>query len=208
MSKMPRLAAAAVLALTFATGAAAAERIDERPLPVLGGRTSVSRIEPRLSAAATRIAGTPVEVRCWSTADWAELDRVLGPFPDDALAYSAGARAHLSPRVCASLVPLLYSNARPRNGTAARRRLALALDALAHESQKVAGIDGEAQAACYAVQRIRPLARMLGASKDYAAGLAVYVWRQLYVPLPPFFKSLNCRNGGPWDLNPNTSAWP
>src|SRR6187200_85910 len=44
---------------------------DRRPLPVTAALVGTSRVEPRLGAAVTRLAGgRAVEVRCWSQADW------------------------------------------------------------------------------------------------------------------------------------------
>src|SRR5215203_1842194 len=47
---------------------------DRRPLPLSGALVGTSRIEPRLGAAITRLAGgRVVEVRCWSQADWRDV---------------------------------------------------------------------------------------------------------------------------------------
>ena len=49
----------------------ASELRDRKPLPVNGELVGTSRIEPRLGATMTRLAGgRRVEVRCWSQADW------------------------------------------------------------------------------------------------------------------------------------------
>lgn len=210
-----RILGVAIAALTLATGAAAASPPnDYGPLPTISAPSADSRIEGRLSTAAAKITGHATEVRCWSRADWERLDIEWQAWTSFTLADKIGyadpknGRVHLAPKACASLVPFLYRNARPKVGTIARQNLALAMVAVAHESHHVAGIADEAKTECYAQQRIRPLARVLGASKDYAAGLAVFAWRVLYAPLPPSYKNFACRNGGPWDLNPASPSWP
>ncbi len=148
-----------------------------------------------------------MEVRCWSGDDWPEVE----PEYEDHIwivGFALGNRAHLAPHVCHTLVQFVYLKSRPRPDTNGRTSLASALGVLAHETQHVAGTRNEAVTECYALQRIRPLARMLGASKMYAAGLAVYTWTNLYAYNDPAYKSRACRNGGSLDLNRNASAWP
>ena len=210
----------AVLAFVLlgASSAAAAgpPPTDDRPLPTIGGRSAVSRIEPRFSAAASTLAGKPVGVRCWNQVDWSELDNQWRDWTGTGLLAMKGytrksqpGTIHLSPLVCARLVSFTYLKARPTKRKArAREDIAEALGTLAHEAQHLRGVEQEHEATCFGMQRVRPLARMLGATKDYAAVLAIRYWRDVYPDKPAANRSDDCRNGGALDLNPLTAIWP
>jgi hypothetical protein len=184
-----------------------------RPLPVVGGDSGTSRIEPRFGAIASWLAGKQVEVRCWSRADWIRLLREEKAFTkhqidDNTLGFAGidGSRANLAPEVCAGLAALVYHDARP-TGDAARFRLAAAVVTLAHEPQHSKGVVVEAQAECYAIQNAAETARRLGADPAYAAGLAEIYWLHYGDELPAY-RSPQCRDGGAYDLRRATSAWP
>lgn len=187
---------------------------DYGPLPTIGGVSAESRIEPRLSAVATNLAGRSVEARCWSSADWSRLDEewraYVGTGLEGTFGYvrkSARHRLHIHPRICAQLVALTYRNYRPRPG-AGREAVANAILTFAHEAQHSAGISSEQTAECYGLQRVRVVARALGATKTYAAALARLAWTLIYPVRPPETQSAACRNGGRLDLNPLTAIWP
>lgn len=189
---------------------------DDRALPTVGAPSTVSRIEPRFSAITSRLAGKPIEVRCWNAADWSQLDGEWIAWTDGAvttqalLAYyrkSNLSRLQASPQLCGPLVSFMYRNARPKNDTPAKRALVQAVRALSHETQHLIGHPEEDVAECYGMQRVRPVARWLGATKDYAAGLARLAWSR-YPSLPEAYRSADCRNGGSLDLNPLTAVWP
>lgn len=210
------LSVIALAGVVVSTAAAqASPPTDDRPLPTLGGVTTESRVEPRFSAVATNIAGRAVEARCWSTADWEQLDRewreYVGTGLEDDRGYvrrSARHLLHLAPGVCASLVGLTYKRQRPgASRTSLRNDLAEALLTLTHEAHHSKGLSAEHEAECYGLQRVRPAARMLGVSKDYAAVLALAVWKLYKSPWHPYVVS-GCRNGGQLDLNPATNIWP
>ena len=203
------------LVVVSSAAAKAPPPTDGRPLPTIAGRSGASRIEPRFSQAASTIASNLVEVRCWSEPDWVQLNNEQLAFTGTGMIGVIGyvrasqpSTIHLSPAVCTSLVRFAYLRARPKNQTLAKEDLAEAVVALAHEAQHVAGIKDEARAECYGLQRIRPLARMLGATKDYAAGLAVLAWRFLYPQLFASYHSPECRDGGALDVNPRAPVWP
>lgn len=189
---------------------------DYGPLPTIGAVSTASRIEPRLSAVATNLAGRTVEARCWSVDDWARLDREWIAYSGEGITgvtgyvrHSARGRLHLSPRTCSSLAQFVYAKARPTNKAPVRRdRLASALLTLGHEAQHSASIDDEKTAECRGVQLVRPVARMLGATRDYAAFIAVSAWRHNYGSTGGELKSPECRNGGTLDLNPTSAVWP
>ena len=212
-----QLAVLAVVLLGASSASAAGPPpTDDRALPTIAGRSSVSRIEPRFSGAASTLAGKPVEVRCWNQADWSGLDDEWRASTGTGLLAMKGytrksqpGTMHLSPLVCARLVAFTYSKARPtKRNVRAQEDLAVALGVLAHEAQHSAGILDEATAECYGLQRVRPLARTLGASRDYAAFMARVAWKQLYPLLPANYRSPECRNDGALDLNPRTNTWP
>jgi len=184
-----------------------------RPLPVIAGDSSRSRIEPRFGRVASSLAGKRVEVRCWSQADWIRLLREEKAYTkhridEDTLGFAgiAGRRANLAPDVCDALVDLTYHEARPSSDVA-RFQLAAAVVTLAHEPQHSRGVAVEAQAECYALQSAATTARRLGVDAAYARGLAALYWEH-YAEELPAYRSRDCREGGAYDLHPASSAWP
>jgi hypothetical protein len=184
-----------------------------RPLPVIAGDSSRSRTEPRFGRVASFLAEKPVEVRCWSSADWIRLLREEKAYTkhridEDTLGFAGidGHRVSLAPDVCGALVDLAYHEARPSTAVA-RFPLAAAVVTLAHEPQHSKGFAVEAQAECYAIQLAATTARRLGVDAAYATELAQLYW-QHYGEELPVYRSRECRNGGTFDLHPATSAWP
>jgi hypothetical protein len=184
-----------------------------RPLPVIGGEATASRIEPRFGQVASRLAGKRLEVRCWSRPDWIRLLREEKAFTkhridDDTLGFAGidGVRVNFAPDVCESLVALAYQHARPASAET-RFRLAAAVVTLAHEPQHSRGVAVEAEAECYAIQRAAQTARRLGADASYARGLVRLYWEHYDLELPAY-RSPECRDGGAYDLDPAVSAWP
>lgn len=86
--------------------------------------------------------------------------------------------------------------------------IAWSLNTLAHESYHLAGVRNEAQTECYALQAIDFVARTLGASPTQAGVLAAYSFDQLPRRMPPEYSSPECRNGGGFDLRPDSAVWP
>jgi hypothetical protein len=130
---------------------------EKRPLP-RGRDAGESRVDPRFSQAASRVAGKDVEARCWAPADWRRLmveeqaytrgkvnEKVLG------FASAVGERLDLAPQVCHALGRLAYRDARPTPRPQAFT-LALAVATLAHESVHVSGIADERAAECHGLQ--------------------------------------------------------
>jgi hypothetical protein len=178
---------------------------DRRPLPAIAGFSDRSRVEPRLGRALTELTGKPTEVRCWSHADWKV---VTEEWPHAELdGYARGdERVHVANGACAPLVAL-YRGRLPTDAEA-RLRLAWALNVLAHEAEHRAGVGSEAAAQCYAMQKIRRLARSLGAPAALAGALAQLMWSQLYETMPSAYRSAQCRAGGRLDLHPSSGRWP
>lgn len=163
-----------------ARGRLAAELVDRRPLPVSAELVGTSRIEPRLSAAVTRLAGgRPVEVRCWSQSDWrvvlAEEAALTGVRRPRESFWLPGERSlHVQGVHCGPLVRLALG-VQPRS-RARRADLAVALWA------------GAAAAESAARRCVPPavFATAVGAAGRYAVGLVRWARRELgpLVPSP------------------------
>lgn len=195
----------------------ASSRLDERlimtkPLPELGGEVAESRVEPRLSRAATRISAFRTDIRCWSEADWPDIRReiaALNPeYPRDTFFVGVAGiwegAANLWPGACSSLVRFAYGESRPTSGTALEH-LAEAFQALGHEVAHATGAADEALAECRGLQYVRPLSLRLGASRAYASRLAEHAWERYKVD--EFYFSPHCRSGGLFDQD-RGDIWP
>jgi len=110
-------------------------------LPTKGGVVESSRIEPRLSEAASVVAHQKVTVRCWSEADWPRIKRVAdaegaaGAVVADlaGLADPTAETIDLSPEGCRDLVAVVYQDSH----TGAREAFGVTL--LAHEATHLRG---------------------------------------------------------------------
>jgi hypothetical protein len=213
-SPMKVLLALALLFVSLTSAAAQAGLVDQgppddEPLPTRDGMTTVSRIEPRFSKAATLVSGgRPVEVRCWSNQDWGglTLDRFLaGTLNGDSDAYvnpndpKPQTRLHVSPDTCIDLGRLTYR----KEWTPTTRNLILAIAVvdLTHGAQHIRGSSDERTAECWGIQRARIVARSLGLSRTEASRLVALYWHREYPTLPRSVRSAQCRQGGALDLN-------
>lgn len=186
--------------------------IANRSLPVRDGRTDESRIEPRLSRAASALTVQEIEVRCWSDEEWPSMLEQWNAYSGDrgdADGFATGAtRVQIHPAFCATLAAFLYDDRRPADEQGAAK-LANAVALVAHETEHQFETEaGEAETECYAAQDVQPLARSLGASPSYAARLAMLYWRDVYPTKPPEYRSEKCRKDGPFDRHPETPAFP
>jgi hypothetical protein len=87
--------------------------------------------------------------------------------------------------------------------------MADALMVVTHQAEHLkAPTASEAEVECDAVQHVRPLVRAAGWDAEYATEMARQAWELSYQQLPPAFRSPACRDGGPLDRNPRSSAWP
>ena len=87
--------------------------------------------------------------------------------------------------------------------------MAQALMVVTHQAEHLkAPTASEAEVECSAVQHVRPLVRAAGWDAAYATEMASQAWELSYRQLPPAFRSPACRDGGPLDRNPRSSAWP
>jgi hypothetical protein len=183
-----------------------------RALPVIGGESAESRIEPSLGRLASALAGKAIQVRCWSPGDWHRLMReeaayTRGQLGSDTLGFAgiAGNRVNLAPEVCNSLVRLAYRGERPE-GEAEQLLLAAAVITLSHEPQHSRGISDEAVAECNAIQVAHRTATKLGANRQYAAVLVRMYWRHYDEELASY-RSPDCRDGGALDRGYAGSIW-
>jgi hypothetical protein len=207
---------AAILGLALSAVLAAApwrRPHDDGPLPVFAGRRLASHIDPRLSRAASKLAGHHVEVRCWSPSDWraraSEVARYAPGHVDVRSPWSGylaldRKRANFGPSVCGRLAALAYDDDGP-SGYDDSWWLSWSLALFAH----VIGPSGSrATSECRSMQEIRPTGEALGLDADTAARLGRLFWTDIYPREDARFRSPDCRSGGRLDLDRSTSAWP
>jgi len=171
--------------------------------------------EGRLAAIAAVIAGREVGISCPGTL--ASLTEV-SPHAGSVL-FSADGRptdeAKLSSGTCARLTALLDGDVSGLGclaaGSACPKDVedaAIAVNVLSHEAWHLAGVRDEAVAQCYALQTNAEAAIRLGANRPDAEAIAAYVFTRIQPALPPEYRTPDCRDGGPLDLEPDRTAWP
>jgi hypothetical protein len=187
---------------------------DWGPLPVIDQQTRTSRIDPRLSRVASRLAGHALEVRCWSESDWKRLLTEYHRWPNlkklgdwSAVTSWDLKRINLSPRICAPLAHVAYGDFKLRDEHWPDA-IAYSVSLLGHESSHAVGIRNEATAECRGMQLIPRTSRELGLSVADGRLLAELYWRSSYPTLDPMYRSPECRDGGDFDVRPNSDVWP
>ena len=188
---------------------------DWGPLPLIAGSSAESHIDPRFSRVASALAGRRVQVRCWSSEDWAKRVSEWSRWPNvTELGHWSGytsrdrERINLSPAVCAELTHLTYQNLDVRSDTHSEA-VAWSAALLAHEAQHGRGLWNEATAECYGMQSIRSVVTALGRTSQEGQYLASLYWRNSYLELADSsYRSGECRNGGHLDLRPKIDIWP
>jgi hypothetical protein len=87
---------------------------------------------------------------------------------------------------------------------------AASLETVAHETQRLYGVEDSMVANCHAVQTIASLAEALGDTPDDAEAIATYDYDVIYQGRAhdDGYWSPDCRDGGALDLNPGSSVWP
>lgn len=167
----------------------------------VGFRLTDKRAEERtLAAIAGEIAHRDVSIRCQGAVG--ELVDVDGEYGFVRFVNGrAGDSARLDRRICTSLTRIR------RGDRVSVEAGSLAVEALAHESYHLAGVQDEAATQCYALQAMRFAATRLGAPADVAeAYVRAAVAR--YPALPEAYRSDECREGGALDLHPETGVFP
>jgi hypothetical protein len=179
------------------------------PLPLLDRPGKRTRIQIRYTHVVSRLEAEQITVRCYDWEDWRlELgrhQRKAGRIAGFVEPHSVS--ANLAPVICRALDDLTYRKRRPGD-LVGRVRLAQAVATLAHEAQHAVGVEKESRAECRGMQRIRAIARGLGASSDYAAGLADVYWQYAYPALSSEYRHARCSPGTRLDLHPRSPAWP
>ena len=166
----------------------------------------------------SEIAGSSVGVRpdvyCWQPDGWApfaEQYAIVRGGEETSLrgvADHARSSIHLDPGICAAL-SFYLRRTRPTSLSYENFEMADALMVVTHQAEHLkAPTASETDVECSAVQHVRPLIRAAGWDAKYAAELALQAWELRYQQLPPSFRSPACRDGGPLDRNPQSSAWP
>jgi hypothetical protein len=172
--------------------------------------------ESRLAVVASEIAGRPVRVHCQGFVGAAlDVSSEAGSVAFDAAGRPSDT-AELKHGVCTSLSHFTRDVGTPayacvQRGTACPRevlRSVWAVHTLAHESYHLRGERDEAVTECLALQTTSGIALRLGATLAEARAIGDYVYRHLAPSLPAEYLSPLCRDGGPLDLHPRTSAFP
>jgi hypothetical protein len=86
-----------------------------------------------------------------------------------------------------------------------------AVQTLAHEAFHLAGIRGEAEADCYAMQSLGVVGIWLGADPAFAAEMLGWMWswyESHQVTRPSEYVSPDCHEDGALDLTPGDGRWP
>jgi hypothetical protein len=86
-----------------------------------------------------------------------------------------------------------------------------AMQTLAHEAFHLAGILGEAEADCYAMQSLGVVGIWLGADPTFAAEMLGWMWswyESHWVTRPSEYFSPDCHEDGALDLTPGDGRWP
>ena len=179
------------------------------PLPLLDRPARRSPKQIRYTYVVSRLEGEQVTVRCYDRADWrrelGERGRKPGRIAGFVQLHSVS--GNLALEICQQLDDLTYRKHAPRD-LGRRAFLAHAVATLGHEAQHAVGRRKESRAECYGMQRIRALARALGASPDYASGLAELYWQYVYPALPAKYQDDECGPGKKLDLRPRSPVWP
>ncbi|WP_456789622.1 hypothetical protein [Cellulomonas sp. P5_C5] len=158
-------------------------------------------LEHRLEAAATQVAGGPVQVDCQGLGQaFVDVGQELGFVrwgPDGV----PERETLIKVRVCNDLRAWLGS-------TKADPSLdqVVAVHVLTHETMHMVGIVSESRTECAAVQRDAAMAVALGASPAQAQDLARRYWTEVYPRMPSSYRG-GCGPGGEHDENLPAAPW-
>lgn len=179
------------------------------------GHERTKHTERRLAAIASEIAQRPVGVHCQGfLAELVDVSSEPGRVEFDRS--RPADHTDLQRKVCRALDRLRTDAAKPAlaclgSGDRCPTRVhqeVWAATVLAHESIHLAGQIREDVAECQGIQRTALVAQRLGAAKDVATAVGRYAWKQVYPQAREDYRSLDCFNGGPYDLRPADPLWP
>jgi hypothetical protein len=175
--------------------------LDSNELPLVSRVTSHSRADTRLSGLASEMAGTPVEVRCWSPSDWRRYvgeenawtddddvpDEIYGQQDDN------DSRIHMRLLQCNRLLYLDDAEVLSWSEDA-QTETADSVATLAHEIQHFVQPDAEeADVECGAARTLTRIAHRLGADSEEARGLLEIYRNEIYPDLPDeYVKPTGC----------------
>ncbi|GEK23256.1 hypothetical protein [Cellulomonas xylanilytica] len=158
-------------------------------------------LEHRLEAAASEVAGVPVQVDCQSLGQaFVDVGQELGYVrwgPDGVPERSTLIKV----RVCNDLRAWLASSTSDPT-----LDQVVAVHVLTHETMHMVGIVNEARTECAAVQRDAATAVALGASPAQAQALAVRYWTEVYPRMPSDYRG-GCGPGGEHDEGRPGAPW-
>lgn len=171
--------------------------------------------EERLAKIASVIAGRDVGIACPGTL--ATLTEVSAH--DGSVVFTPDGRptdeAKLSSRTCSRLRALLSGEIAGldclTSGPTCPKAVedaAVAVNVLSHEAWHLAGVRDEAATQCYALQTNASTAMRLGASADEARAISGFILREVQPALPADYRTRDCTDGGPLDLDPDEPSWP
>ena len=181
----------------------------------VGPHRTLQADEAQLARIATVIAGRDVRISCPGTL--ATLTEASAQ--DGSVLFSSEGtpadEAKLSGDTCSKLRSFLHGDigglnclARHRACPLDVREAAIAVNVLSHEAWHLAGVRDEAVTQCYALQTNAATALQLGAGRDDARAIASFVVREVQPVLPADYRSSDCFDGGPLDLDPDHQSWP
>ena len=208
------VAASAALAVRWAL-----RRVDEigRPrafprysvagLAILGVLAAIpvvrhDRLEHRLSAVASQLAGRAVTVHCQTAGEeFIDAGAELGFVRYDA---SGRPEPHtlIKREPCGDLKHYLSNH-----GSSPSMAQVIAVHVLTHESMHMRGLTNEADAECAAMQRDASTATLLGASAADALALAHRYFDMVYPNMPDDYRSGDCAAGSRLDEKLPNSPW-
>jgi len=179
-------------------------------------RPDIGKTEETLAAIASQIAGRPVSIKCQGVlSDAIDVSGGGGEVLFDARGRPADV-AELKRSVCTQLSEFPSTVGDTRYGclvsaTSCPRDIdgyVEAIHTLTHEAWHLRGVQDERIAECYALQTDQHVAAHLGAGKSLARAIAVYYASEKYTRLSSTYQTPACRNGGRYDLNRGSRAWP
>ena len=181
-----------------------------------GPHRNLEKDEAELASIATVIAGRDVGISCPGTL--ASLTEVSAQ--DGSVVFTPDGKptneAKLSGETCRTLRRFLHGGVAGLSCLAERggkcpievKEAAIAVNVLSHEAWHLSGVRDEAATQCYALQTNADTAMRLGASPEDAHAIAAYIVREVQPVLPADYRSSDCFDDGPLDLQPELASWP